>query len=323
MASQHGYGRETGMHDQTPTHRRWIRRIALGLAVTAIMAPTAPAIGASSTGSAVPYLPGCGPMFYGGAPDSVAGNGPATRYLSGCGPMFYGGAPRAVAVNGQSAAVLSGCSGSGRREPAAGALDRAGHRLARRRRWRRHRSGARAPRGRCCPRPQAEAKESRRRLTTADCDFFAPNLGSDSCLVPACTHTDQASSTGAGVLACALTGPPEARPRRAGDGPRTRRGHRNDDAVPTRTGHIGKTMKLASLVSAMRLREALGRFMLEIPLPSRRSPRWLIRVSGRATHCAVHLEVRESTRCGNSADPAEQTGGGICGTSGSRPDAPR
>ena len=100
MASQHGYVRETGTHDQTPTHRRWIRRVALGLAVAAIMAPAAHAIGASSTGSAVRALPGCGPMFYGGAPDSVAENGPATWYLSGCGPMFYGGAPRAVAVNG-------------------------------------------------------------------------------------------------------------------------------------------------------------------------------------------------------------------------------
>ena len=112
MASQHGCVRETGMRDQTPTHRRWIRRIVLGLAVTAIIAPTAHAIDSSSTGSAVQYVPVCGPMWYGGALDSVGGNGPATRYRPVCGPMGYGGAPSAVGVNGLSAAVFSAGQGA-------------------------------------------------------------------------------------------------------------------------------------------------------------------------------------------------------------------
>ena len=83
MASQHGLVQETGMHVQTRTYRKWIRRIALGLAVIAIMAPTADAVGASSTEPAVRYLPVCGPMGYGGAPDSVGVNGLAAAVSAG------------------------------------------------------------------------------------------------------------------------------------------------------------------------------------------------------------------------------------------------
>jgi hypothetical protein len=103
MGSQRGHEQKTGIHVQTRRYRNWIRRIALGLAVTAIMAPTADAIGASSTRPAVQYVPVCGPIFYGGAPDSVGVNG---QYQPVCGPMFYGGAPDSVGVSGKAAAFL-------------------------------------------------------------------------------------------------------------------------------------------------------------------------------------------------------------------------
>jgi hypothetical protein len=116
MGGQRGHEQKTGIHVQTRRDRNWIRRIALGLAVTAIMAPTADAIGASSTGSAVRYVPVCGPIFYGGAPDWVGVDG---QYVPVCGPMFYGGAPDSFVANSLPPRVSVGDQGAAATNPLA------------------------------------------------------------------------------------------------------------------------------------------------------------------------------------------------------------